>query len=370
VPEVTFKKLAIAAVGAVVALSACSSGGTKGAGSTGNNLTSNETPAQAVVTAISKVGSQSSVKITLSLPVTQAQAEQLKGSSGSSGPTPAEAKALSTGSIFFTEATGHGEAVDSTQAQSDAQNSLDFGLTIGSDTPAEIRYIDQNLYVRAQITQLYTDVGQDPAKASQLTNLLSQLNAQVPGIDALGQGNWVEVSHAGLDSLAPAVKQAAGSTGSNPSTVQADFTTLRTQVLAALQTNSTIASLGDSNGRSEYSATINVSNLLTTLIPDLQTALASIPGLGSKITSGLNSAHSGIPAGQTAVVDLYVADNQLSEADLDINQFKHTYSFAVPLRVALTSPGAPSAPSGATSLDVSKLPGLLSGLLNGSTLQG
>ena len=354
---------AIGALGAALALGACSSAAKSGGGS--GNVTSNEAPPQAVATALSKLGSQSNIGISLSLPISPSQAEQLKGSNGSSGPTPAEAKALTDSTLFFTEATGHGEAFDSTQAQTDPQDSFDFGWTSGGSTPVEIRYVGQNLYVKIEVKQVLTTIGQNPAKASQLTNEASSLNAEIPGIAAVAQGNWGEISHAGLMSLGAALQQAAGSKSANAATVQSDIAQLRTEVLAALKADSTISSLGSSNGRSEYAVTVQVAKLVDTLGPQLESTLQNLPGVGTKIGNSINHAKLGIPAGQTAVVDVYVEGGKLNEADLDINQFMHKYSFAVPLRIQFSAPGTPAAPSGATNVDVSKVPGLLAQLLGG-----
>lgn len=345
-----------------MALGACSSGAKSGGS---GKVTSNESPGQAVAAALSKLGAQSDTEMTLSLPISQVQAEQIKGGGGSPGPTPAEAKALTDSTIFFTFATGHGEAIDSTQAQTDPQDSLDFGWTSGGSTPVEIRYVGQNLYAKVQVKQVLSTIGQDPAKATQFTHDLSSLNGEIPGIAAVAQGNWGEISHAGLLSLGAALKQAGGTGSANTATAQADLMRLRTEVLAALKANSTISSLGSSNGRNEYAATIQVANLIDTLGPQLSSTLGNLPGVGSKLGNSINHAKLGIAPGQTAVVDVYVQGGKLSEADLDINQFKHQYSFAIPLRIQFSSPGAPTAPSGATNVDVSKVPGLLSQLLGG-----
>lgn len=359
--------VAIGAMGASLVLGACG-GSSKSAGGTGNNVTAGQTPQQAVETAISKLGGESNMKVAVSLPITAAQAQQLSAKSGGSKMSPAEAHALTTGSVFFSESTGHGEAIDSTQARTDPQNTFDFGLAIGGDTPLEVRYVDQNLYVLAQVKTLLTDVGDDPAKADKVSAELAQVNSFVPGISDLGQGKWVEVDHAGLESLGAAVKQAdpqAAAAGS--SQIQSSVLKLRTEVLSALKADSTFASLGNSGGRSGYSVTVNVASLLNTLAPQVESTLSSLPGVGNQISGKLSGAASSVPSGQTAVIDVYVSDNKLSEADLDVNQFagKDKVNFAVPVRMAFSSPGAASAPSGATKLDVSKVPSLLGNLLGG-----
>ena len=353
--------VAALAVGGALTLAGCSNGGR--GGSPAGNVTSTMTPEQAVATAVKNVVAQSSVQIVFSLDLTTAQVEQFGRVGGHPAPTAAEAQAISTGKIFVTAATGHGEALTSAAAETDAQRSLDMGLTIGGDTPFEVRYVDQNLYVRAQIQKLFSDVGQSPTSASKFTSEVNSLNAFVPGLSSLAAGDWVEVDHASLDSLGAALKQPAGTSAPSVSVSQA--VKLAGQLVGVLETNSTFTSLGSSGGRDEYSMSLNVSGFATSALSILQTFSSSIPVVGSKVGSILSKVQGKIPSGLTAVTDLYVSDSRLSEADLDLNQFDHKYPFAIPLKVVFSSPGAPSAPSGATNLDLSKLPALLGRIVSG-----
>jgi hypothetical protein len=361
--------IAVVAVGASMTLTACGSS-SKSAGGTGNSTTATESPQQAIETAVSGLGRQSSVGIALSLPITEAQALQL-GAKGGSHMTPAEAKAITTGSVFFTESTGQREAVDSAQARTDPADSYDFGVSLSGQIPLEIRYVNQDLYVRVQAQQLLTDVGQNPSEAAKLQSELTQANSYVPGLSALGDGGWVEVTHASIESLAPILKQAEAKGGApaSSSAVSSALSAIRQEVGAALRSNSTVAALGNQDGRSGYSLTLAVRAFLNAVGPDLQASLAKIPTLGTELSGALTKISAKVPSGQTAVVDLYVADNKLSEADINLNQFagSQKVGFAVPLKVAFSSPSAPSAPAGATALDLSKLPSLLNGLLGSSS---
>ena len=365
------RRLSVVAVGVAttsLALTACASSGGKAAGGTGNTSTSKLSPQQAVAAAVAALGKQSSIQIAIDVPMSQSQLEKVKDSSGTT-PSPADAKALASGSVFFTEASGKGESLDSTEARTDPHNSLAVGLSFGSDTPVEVRYVDQNLYAHIDASGLLHDVGQPSSDATQFNSTVSELNNYVPGLSAVGQGKWVEVTQSGLQSLSGLLKQAqnpaSGGAAANPQQMQADILKLRTQVLAAIQSNSAAASLGSSNGRTGYSVTVNLSGLVNTLVPEIQSTLSDIPGFSSEASNGLNRAKGSIPAGKSAVIDVYVSSNKLTEADLDLNQFSNEFGTALPLRLAFTSPGGPSAPSGATTLDVSKLPALLGNLLGG-----
>ncbi len=355
------RRISAVTVGALVAtfgLAAC--GANKSAG---GRATSSQSPQQAVQSAVTKLGSQSSLELAFSLPITQSQAEQLH-SANSKAPTPAEAQALTTGQFFLTEATGHGEALDSPKALTDQLNSLDAGLSFGSNnTPLEFRYVAQNLFLRVQVQQLLSDVGQPSSgAASRFTKGLNQLSSYIPGLGDLAQGKWVEVSHASLLPLEGLLEQSQASGSSSLS--QTQMRTLRNEVLSSIQANSTASSLTPSNGRGGYSVTVNVSGMLTTLLPQLQSTISSLPGFSSQASKAFSKAKNAIPAGKSAVIDVYTSGGKLTEADLDLNQFaNHKMSFPVPVRMAISSPGAPTAPSGATNLDLSKLPTLLGGLL-------
>ena len=346
--------ITVGAVTLTLGLAACATG-------TKPNLT----PPQAVQQAISKVGSQSNIELSFSLPLSRSQIEQLK--SGGSAPTATEAQAISTGSVFLKLATGHGEALDSTQAQTDSQTSFDLGLTIGNDTPVELSYVDQNIFLHVDAAQLLSDTGQPASDAQKFSSELTKLDTYVPGLSALGQGKWVEVTHTSLQSLSPLLKEAEGAVPGGAAFDASAFKTaalkLRTEILAAIQANSTIASVGSSGGGDEYSVTANISGFVNTVTPEIQSTLSSIPGFSSQASSAFAKAKSALPAGQSAVVDVYVQNGTVTRAEIDVNQFKHQYSFPVPVRVDISSPGAPSAPSGATALDLSKLPTLIGQLL-------
>ena len=360
--------VAIGALGAGLTLGACSSGSKSASGGGAVQKVSSADPQQAVSAAVGNLGKQSDIGVRLSIAISGAQAQQVETKSGGSKLTPAQLEALTTGVIFLGEKTGHGEALDSAQAQHDSLNSVDFGLSFGSSTPLELRYVDQSVYLKADLHQLLTDVGQPPSKADAVTRVLPQIENYVPGISALGQGRWVELSHASIQSLAPTLKQlqqqGAQSSGTTPAGFQQSILKLRSELIGAVRSSSTFAHVGSSGGRDHYAVTVNLHNLVATVVPELQSTFGSVPGIGSKIGS-IDSAAAKVPAGRTAVIDTYVSGNQLTEADVDVDQFipaGQKPGFPVPVRMAIGSASI-SAPSGATQLDLSKLPGLLAGIM-------
>lgn len=343
-------------MGAGVALSACGSASKQGA-------------ASSVDSAISALGSSSSLSVRLSLAITPAQAQELAARTGSPL-TRSEATALSSGSVFFSTQTGHGEALDGKQALTDTNNAYDLGLQFGTHKPLEIEYVNQNLYLRAYASQLLSDIGQSPTKAAPLEKTLTGLNSVVPGISALGGPHWVEVDHASLVSLEDLLAAASASRGATPpdaAQIQSTLTKLRTDALNSLKANSTSTSMGSTNGRNEYAVTLNVHNFLASFGPALQKDLSAVPVVGSKLSGDFAKLASSVPAGQTATADVYTSGGKLSEVEVNLNQFasKQKANFAVPLRVVFGAAPSISAPTGATNLDLSNLPKVLQQVLGG-----
>ncbi len=354
--------LGVASVG--LALSAC--GTTTKTAST----ISATGPAGDLAASVSALGSQSSIKATFSIPVTASQAAQLASMGPTKAPNTGFATALSTGSVFFAEQTGKGESLDSTTASSDTGNSYDFGVTFGSNTPLEIRYVGQSLYLHLQASTLMTDLGQPASKATSIDNELLKLNADVPGLSALANGGWVEISHTTLGPLLSELKGfaslGAGSTSSSSSNVGSTLLGLRTNILAAIKANSTVTSLspGSTGGRQEYAVNVKAQPVAASLNTALNSAGALIPSIGNKL-GGLSKSLASVPSNFVVTIDAYTSSGKLSEADLNLDQFatKTKPSLPVPLRMTVST-ATISAPSGATQLDLSKLPSMLGGVIS------
>lgn len=328
---------------------------------------------RAVDTSISALGQQSSIEVGLSLPITPDQVQQLQRTSGDGALSAAAAKALSGGSIFVVEQTGHGEPLDSPSAATDTSSSYDLGLRIGSDTPVEVRYVAQTLFLHLQLAQLLSDVGENPsATIPKFDQGLNQANQYVPGLSSLGEGQWVEVSHSSLQALDALLKKAESSSGSGsmptPSQLVPAITKFRSQAVAALEQDSIVSSLGTTGGRTGYSVTFEIRQFLTQIEPAIQTFLSSLGPAASTATSQLHSSWSQleakVPSGQTAVADLYTSSGHLVQASVDLNQFAgaQKVGFPVPLTFSFGSPPVLSAPTNSAALDLSRVASLLGSL--------
>jgi len=332
-----FGGLAMVAVAAVV-LAACGNPATK------------VTPTQAVSKGFGGVVAQSGFNIKVSLGVTAQQLEQIATTLGGSGSklTPQIASTLTDTSIDVDFETGHGENIDSKQARTDRDDQFDFAVQIDGAAPLEIRYVDSTIYLHADLPTLLSDFGQPSSAATKFQSDLQSANSYVPGITALGQGQWVSAQTSALAPLLKDVKTGYSAASSTVSLKLVD------QLRAALDANSTYVNEGTNGGRTEYAVTVAVHSFVQQAGADLSSSLSSLP-------------ESKIPASQTAVFDLYVSNNRVQEIVIDLNQFKHKFSFAVPLQIQFSSGSPVTIPQGATALNLSKLSSLLGGLLGGAS---
>lgn len=266
----------------------------------------------------------------------------------------------SSDTVFVEVETGKGEALNSPGAVTDAADSFDAGVQVGTRVPFEVRFVGGSLYARAEPSQL------PGAKATRFQSMLGRLDTYVPGLSALGQGGWVEASAASLHQLLSSIGQFASQLGITTPPTAGELETIVAQLQAdlakAVEANSTYRDLGTTGGRTHYSLSVHVRSFLDQLGPVLRSDLNVLPfGLGSIAASSIAKASSKIPANRTAVVDLYVAGGRLQEADMTVG--------GKALRVAFSTPPAVTAPAGATQLDLSKLPRILQ-QLGGSAAKG
>jgi hypothetical protein len=350
--------LGVATLGLVI--SACGSS-TKTAASTSASTGS---ASSALAASIGALGKQSSVEARFSIAVKATQASDLAGKTGNTSPAAAMGKALSTGSVFFAEQSGNGEPLDSKTAASDSANSYDFGISFGSTTPLEVRYVGQALYLHLQPSALEADLGEPASSAASLNSDLNKLNADLPGLATLASGGWVEVSKSALSPLIADLKSLGTSSSSaGPAKSISDLVNLRTSVLAAIKANSTVTSIGSTGGRQEYAVAVKARALASSIDTALNGASDVVPSVGNKLGS-LSKSLASIPANLVVTIDAYTSAGKLVEADVDLDQFLATNkpSFPVPLRMTVTSTTI-TAPSKATELNLSKLPSLVGGLL-------
>jgi hypothetical protein len=336
---------AILSLGAVAACGA----------SAGTKAVQAVTTANAVGDAFSGIRSQSGIKLTLSLGVTPDQLLQI-GNDGGDTLTKALATSLSGTSVVINLHTGHGESLDQASANgaSDKDSQAEISLLVKGETPVDIRVVDQNLFLKADVSQLLSLYGQDPAQASETIKGLSQMDAAVPGLSKLAGGGWVSISLTELSSLAArAVKPSATTLPS------AKGGSLLNDIGAAFNRNQTVVNNGTHDGRTEYTIVAPVRQLAQDLISTLAKDSGTSASAMSAVTNELSSSLDSIPAGQRATVQLWVKDDKAQEIDFDLNQFANKYPFPVPLKIVIGDGSVVKAPSGATAIDLSPLAAML-----------
>jgi hypothetical protein len=349
-----------AAVGAMLALGAC------------GNPIARLTTERAIGNAVSKEFAQPGLNLQISLAVTPGQLLRINQiEHGDSSFTPRVASALSRTSLVVNVYPGHGESLQSKQFASDPNNQYQVALQVGGAKLVEVRYLNDLLYARADVTKLLSDFGAPPPTASKVHSELRQGDQFVHGLSALGEGDWVS---ANLNALAPMLKPGASNSSNAPAS-EPNVSKLLSDLKSALTSNTSYANLGTHGGRTEYQLKVPARDFVRALKSTLPSDLAGIaggtgvPGVGSvasQASKALNQAQTEIPPGQTIAIQLWVKDNKAQEVDLDINQFVHKFPFAVPLRFVLAGGTPVTAPSGVTSLDFPSVSGLLGGLMGGS----
>ncbi len=341
-----------AAVAATLALAACGSAA---------NGAANVPPQQAVNNSFRAIGSQSGVDLRISLGVTPAHLQQLGNASGGTDElTPKVANAIASSSIVIDVNTGNGKALNDNQAAKDPATQFGLALQVGAANPVEVRYVGQTVYIRADANNLLADLGQDASKAAGFQQALQGADTYVPGLAALGKGQWVSVPSSTLDTLLKGLQSKLPSSSSAAPTPGMAQQLLR-QLHQAFTSNATYAEVGTQGNRTHYQISLAVRPFVQQVIAALPASLGSVPG-ASSLGNNLKGTISNIPANQKAVVDLWVSHSKAQEIDIDLNQFIHKYSFAIPLRIQIGPGTTVNAPAGATPLNLSKVPGLLGGL--------
>ena len=340
-----------AAIAATLTLAACGSSAAKAP------------PQEAVNNSFQAIGSQSGLDLRISLGVSAAHLQQLgRTTSGTDEITPEVANAIASTSLVIDLNTGNGKALNDKQATKDPAAQFGLALQVGTASPVQVRYVGQTVYLRADAKSLLTDLGQDPSKAAGFQQALRSADSYVPGLAALGQGKWVSVPSSTLDTLLKGLQsKLPSSSASSAAPTPAMAQQLLHQLHQAFTSNATYTEVGTQGNRTHYQISLAVRPFVQQVIAALPASLGSVPG-ASSLGNNIKGSITNIPANQKAVVDVWVSNNKAQEIDIDLNQFVHKYSFAVPLRILIGPGTTVSAPSGATPLNLSKVPGLLGGL--------
>jgi hypothetical protein len=353
----TFGRVVVAAAIAAGALTACST-------------TPQAPPAQAVSDSFSNLANQSSLSVRLSLGVTATQLGTLATSNGDKGLSPSVANTIANGSIFLDVQTTNGKALNDTSGGATSNANVDLGLRVGSTKPIEIRVVDGSLYARINADQFAADTGQSPASMANFKAGLQKADQMVPGLSALANDRWVEVSKSSLQALLNMAKEYGATQGqagsANQSQNRAATSKLMSSIAHAFRTNATVTSDGTHGSGTYYTVTVPIRAFVDQVATAIQTYLNSVPGgsaVAGKFAGSLNQAVAN--NNQTLTLQVVVRNNKASEVDLDVNQFlsgSNSAPFPVPVQLKFgTSPDI-VAPHGAVALNLANIPSLLGGM--------
>ena len=120
-------------------------------------------------------------------------------------------------------------------------------MQVGGAAPIEIRYLNGMIYISPDVSTLLSDFGQSSSEATKFQSALEGANSYVPGISALGQGQWVSAQTSAFAPLLQQLKTADPSAANSVSPAQSKQ--LLNQLSAALKANSTYGIFGTQGGR-------------------------------------------------------------------------------------------------------------------------
>jgi len=328
--------------GLTLVVAACSS-------SPGKGSSSAKTPVQAVTDAVNRVGSGGSGTLTLSLFGSAADFDALSTTAASKKTDALANKLIPNSSVTLsfqkgsTPSTGSGE--------------LDLKLN-GEDRAVDVIISKHILYAKADVKGIGSATG---ANTSKLTTQAGALAAEIPAINDLLAGKYVSLD---LNSVSGLLKQVAGAGASGSTTTSVPASELKqieAQVRAALLTNSQITKVGSDSVGDHYQVVVQGKQLV-------QSLSGSVSQLAGPLASQLGSVNKDVnkvPA-KPVTVDTWVSGGKLKQIEVDLRQFHQGAggpSNPVGIKVAVSDSGSVSVPSGATPVDLTKVAGLLGGLL-------
>jgi hypothetical protein len=305
------------------------------------------TTGAAIGRAFGGVTQQSGARFTLSLGLTGSQVQQLAHESGGHALTTKQADALASSEVVVDMVSGHGEAIGSSQYRHDADNQIDALVRLGQTTIAEFRTVGGNLYLRINFQGFSAVTDGTTTPGGGFEGMLQHFNNYVPGLGALGRGDWVSVPMASIKGI---LNEAMAQTPSQAlSGREAKIGQLISQIKSDVRNDSTYTNDGDHGGRTEYTITVQAHTLAQQIVQAVSGLLPAGFGTMFNPTQVANR----LPIPQTVPVELWVKDNKAEEIDLNLHQLDTKIPVSIPLRLVIGGGQRVSAPSGATPLNLS-----------------
>jgi hypothetical protein len=201
-----------------------------------------------------------------------------------------------------------------------------LSATVDGVTGTELRVVDQTLYLKAPVTELAKKFG---GSQSDIDEMRDEFTTADPALKAFFNGEWVSLS----------VKDAAKTAGTTDSTK------------AAAEARKSAQNLVDGAQITRDKADNNHLIVTTSTTKAYSELKRLVTAVGGDETKSLSKELDKAPKDRPIVLDLWIDDDKLIAAEINLLQFIDGATGRVAVRVEVTT-GAPiDVPAGATKID-------------------
>jgi hypothetical protein len=268
------------------------------------------------------------------------------------------------------------------KTQSTQGGAVSFALTSeesGGKSLAEIRVVDQKLYLRADIKSLEkldtsSSASSDTAQLDQFLNQADQLPSSLDSVKSALKGDWISIDPKAFAAFAKSMAGGSADSGSGSSSGDSTETTspldgipgmpkmdaatvkkLVAALKASLATNVTYKDLGSHDGADHIQVSAPARQLAKAIGDNLAPVLKDVPGFDAKSLQDT----SGVP-NKTLSVDVALKGGDISAITFDIAQLDDQAKGKLPLTLTLDGSAKPvTAPAGAKVVNPQDIMGLV-----------
>lgn len=268
------------------------------------------------------------------------------------------------------------------KTQSTQGGAISFALTSeesGGKSLAEIRVVDQKLYLRADIKSLEkldtsSSASSDTAQLDQFLNQADQLPSSLDSVKSALKGDWISIDPKAFAAFAKSMAGGSADSGSGSSSGDGTETTspldgipgmpkmdaatvkkLVAALKASLATNVTYKDLGSHDGADHIQVSAPARQLAKAIGDNLAPVLKDVPGFDAKSLQDT----SGVP-NKTLSVDVALKGGDISAITFDIAQLDDQAKGKLPLTLTLDGSAKPvTAPAGAKVVNPQDIMGLV-----------
>jgi hypothetical protein len=247
---------------------------------------------------------------------------------------------------------------------------LSLSTDASGDKPlAEVRVVDQKLYLRADIKGLEkldpgSATSSGVAEFNQFLDSADQLPSSLASVKAGLKGEWISIDPKAFADFAKSMTGAGGSGSGDspfagiPGVPKLDAATEQRLVAAlkkALATNVTYKDLGSHDGADHVQVSAPAQQVATAVKDSLGPVLKSLPGYSATSLDSLDD----VPD-KTLSVDVAIKDGSVSAVTFDVAQLDDQAHGKLPLTLTLDGSAKPlTAPAGAQVVNPQDIMGLV-----------